>query len=340
MKNNGFERNSGKGRSSGQDRASAGKSGAQKGRGGSDRSYSDNRKFSGGKDTFGGKKPADFANKRPLTKSFDKRQEKAPDMKRDFFEDDDSEQYGVFQLEGRNSVLEALRNDKPVDTLLIKKGEYEGTIRVITAIAREKGILIKEMSVEKLNSISRTNNHQGVIAICAAQAYVTVDEMLESAKESGKQPFILLLDGITDPHNLGAIIRTAESAGVTGIVIPKRRAVGLTPVVGKVAAGALEYVKVARVANIASTIEELKKKGLWIYCADTEGDNLFETNMSGASAIVIGGEGEGVSRLVREKCDFVVKIPMFGKIGSLNASVAASLMMYEVVRRREQPVGK
>lgn len=241
---------------------------------------------------------------------------------------------GVFQLEGRNPVLEALKSDKPVDTLLVKKGDYEGTIRVITAIAREKGILIKEMSREKLDEISQTDNHQGVIALCAVRGYVTVDEILAVAGERGEPPFIVILDGVTDPHNLGAVIRTAEASGAHGIIIPKRRAVGITPVVGKVSAGAIEHVAIARVSNIAQTIDELKKRGLWVYCCDMGGESLFSAGLDGAAALVIGAEGAGVSRLVRDKCDFTLSIPMFGKIGSLNASVAAGLFMYEVVRRR------
>ena len=237
---------------------------------------------------------------------------------------------GVFQLEGRNPILEALKNDKPIDTLLVKKGEYAGSVKVITAMAREKGILIKEMSREKLDEISKSNNHQGIIAMCSPKGYVSVDEILEGAAS----PLVVILDGITDPHNFGAIIRTAEACGVSGIIIPKRRAAGLSPVVGKASAGALEYVKIARVSNLVSAIKELKARGLWIYCADMEGGPLFEADISGPAAIVVGGEGEGVSRLVRESCDFAVRIPMLGKIGSLNASVAAALMMYEAVRKR------
>ncbi|MDR2903903.1 MAG: 23S rRNA (guanosine(2251)-2'-O)-methyltransferase RlmB, partial [Clostridiales bacterium] len=230
-----------------------------------------------------------------------------------------------FQLEGRNAIMEALKADRPVDTLLVKKGENEGTIKVIIAMAKEKNIVIKEMTKEKLDELSITGKHQGIIAYCAAHEYAEIEDIFAKAAEKNEQPFIILLDGITDPHNLGAIIRTANAAGAHGIVIPKRRSAGLTAVVGKTSAGALQYVPVARVANITAALEEMKKRGLWIACADMDGDNLYEAPLTGALGLVIGGEGSGISRLVKEKCDFSVKIPMMGEIGSLNASVAASV---------------
>ena len=241
-----------------------------------------------------------------------------------------------FQLEGRNAVLEALRAGRPIDALLVKKGEAEGTIKVIVAMAKEKGIVVKDMTREKLDELSQTGRHQGVIALCAAHEYAEIEDILALARERGQEPFVILLDGITDPHNLGAIIRTAEAAGAHGVIIPQRRAVGLTAVVGKTSAGALQYVPVARVINMTAAIETLKRHGLWIACADMDGQPLYEAPLSGAIGLVIGGEGSGVSRLVKEKCDFVVSIPLMGQIQSLNASVAAAVLMYEAVRRRAE----
>ena len=238
------------------------------------------------------------------------------------------------QLEGRNAILEVLRSGRDIEKLYVAKGNVEGTIRRIVAMAAEKGVVMQEVSRQKMDSISQTKNHQGVIALVSAHDYVEVEDILAAAKEKGEDPFILLLDGITDPHNLGAILRTAECAGVHGVVIPKRRSVGLNATVGKTSAGALEYMPVARVTNIVQTMEYLKKEGLWIACADMKGLDHFDTNMKGPLALVIGSEGDGVSRLVKEKCDFTASIPMYGKISSLNASVAAALLMYEVVRQR------
>ena len=238
------------------------------------------------------------------------------------------------QLEGRNAALEVLRSGRDIEKIYVQKGNVEGTIKRIVAQAIEKGVIIQEVSRHKLDELSQTKNHQGVIVLSSAHEYVEVEDILARAKEKGEDPFILLLDGITDPHNLGAIIRTAECSGVHGIVIPKRRSVGLNATVGKTSAGAIEYMPVARVTSIIKTMELLKKEGLWIACADMGGLDYFDTNMKGSLALVIGSEGDGVSRLVKEKCDFTASIPMYGKISSLNASVAAGLLMYEVVRQR------
>lgn len=244
------------------------------------------------------------------------------------------EDWNENQLEGRNAVLEALRSGRDMEKLLVQKGNVEGTIRRIVAQAKERGVVIQETSRQKLDGLSQTKNHQGVIALVSAHQYTELEDILAAAREKGEEPFLLLLDGITDPHNLGAILRTAECAGVHGVVVPKHRSVGLNATVGKTSAGAVEYVPVARVTNIVKTMEYLKKEGLWIACADMGGADHFDTNMKGPIALVIGSEGEGVSRLVRENCDFTAAIPMYGKISSLNASVAAALLMYEVVRQR------
>ena len=239
------------------------------------------------------------------------------------------------QLEGRNAVLELLKSGKDVDKIIVAKGNVEGTIKRIIGEASRKGIVIQEVARQKLDEISQTKNHQGVIAIASAHSYATVEEILENASSKNEPPFIIILDGITDPHNLGAIMRTAECAGAHGIIIPKRRSVGLTAVVGKTSAGAIEYMPVAKVTNISNTIEELKEKGVWIASTDMDGETYFNADLKGPIAIVIGAEGDGVSRLVKEKCDFNVSIPMYGNISSLNASVAAGLIMYEIVRKRK-----
>lgn len=252
---------------------------------------------------------------------------------RDFGEQEERE-LNENQLEGRNAILEVLRSGRDIEKIMVAKGNVEGTIKRIIAMAVEKGVVIQEVSRQKLDEISQTKNHQGVIALVSAHNYVEVEDILAAAREKGEDPFVLLLDGITDPHNLGAILRTAECAGVHGVIIPKRRSVGLNATVGKTSAGAIEYMPVARVTNIVQTMEYLKKEGLWIACADMKGLDHFDTNMKGPLALVIGSEGDGVSRLVKENCDFTASIPMYGKISSLNASVAAALLMYEVVRQR------
>ena len=238
------------------------------------------------------------------------------------------------QLEGRNAVLEVLKSGRDIEKIIVQKGNVEGTIRRIVGIAKEKGVVVQEVVKQKLDEMSQTKNHQGVIAIVSEHEYADVEDIINSAESKGAKPFIIILDNITDPHNLGAIIRTAECAGAHGVIIPKRRSVGLTAVVGKTSAGAIEYMPVARVTNIARTIDDLKSRGIWVACADMGGDDYFDASLDGALALVIGSEGEGVSRLVKEKCDFTVSIPMYGKISSLNASVAAALLMYEAVRQR------
>lgn len=240
-----------------------------------------------------------------------------------------------FQIEGRNPVLEAIKKEKPIDKILIKKGEIEGTLKVIIAKAIERGIIIQEVDRAKIDFLSRTNNHQGIIAICPAHEYCEIEDILQNAKDKNEPPFIIILDEITDPYNLGAIIRTADLSGAHGVIIPKRRAVGLTAIVSKTSAGAIEHVPVARVNNVSKEIKKLKKEGIWVACADMKGTTYFSADLKGPIAIVVGNEGHGVSRLVKEYCDFSVKIPMYGNIDSLNASVAASLVMYEVVRQRK-----
>ncbi len=248
--------------------------------------------------------------------------------------DNKEEQVQELVLEGRNAVLEALKSGRSIDKLFIQDGQLQGSIQQIIYEAKQEKIVIQRVNKQKLDALSITGNHQGVIAYVAAYNYVEVEDILQIAKEKEESPFILLLDEISDPHNLGAILRTANAAGVHGVIIPKRRAVGLTATVAKVSAGAIEYVKVARVSNLVQTIEELKKQGLWMVGSDMDGEVMYTMNITGPIGIVIGNEGEGISRLVKEKCDFIAKIPMYGKISSLNASVASSLMMYEVVRQR------
>ena len=247
----------------------------------------------------------------------------------------------TLQLEGRNAVLEALNHQKPIDRILLKKeadGSVSGTLNVIMAKARENGVVAQAVDRAKLDAITQSGNHQGVIALCPAKEYVSVDDMLAIAEERGEPPFLLLLDGITDPHNLGAILRTAEAGGVHGVLIPKRRAVGLTGAVAKTSAGAIQHMAVAKIGNVANTLSQLKAKGFWVACAHMEGTPLFAQSgldMAGPIVLVIGAEGDGVSRLVQETCDFALRIPMKGHMGSLNASVAAGVLIYEVVRRRE-----
>lgn len=235
---------------------------------------------------------------------------------------------------GRNSVMEALRAGRAIDSLLVARGDRSGSIGRILAECREKGIVIKEVDTKKLDFLCGQGNHQGVAAYAAAHTYASVAEILALAKERGEPPFLIVCDELEDPHNLGAIIRTAEAAGAHGVIIPKRRAASLSFAVSKAAAGALEYLPVARVGNLAATLNELKKEGLWIYGADMDGAPYCETDYSGPAALVIGSEGHGLGRLVKEKCDFIVSLPMKGQINSLNASVAAGILMYEVARQR------
>lgn len=237
-------------------------------------------------------------------------------------------------IEGRNAVLEAFRSGKPVDKLFVLDGCQDGPVRTIVREAKKHDTFLQFVGKERLNQLSETGKHQGVIAYMAAYEYAEVEDMLELAKERGEDPFLLILDGIEDPHNLGAIIRTANLAGAHGVIIPKRRAAGLTATVARTSAGALHYTPVAKVTNIVRTMEELKEKGLWFVCADMDGELMYRLNLKGPVGLVIGNEGEGVSRLVKEKCDFVAGIPMKGDIDSLNASVAAGVLAYEIVRQR------
>ena len=237
-------------------------------------------------------------------------------------------------IAGRNAVMEALRSGRTIDTLLIAKGEHTGSLTAIQVKAKEKGIIIKEADSRKLDALSGGAVHQGVVAIAAVREYSTVEDMFALAQERGEDPFLIIADEVEDPHNLGAILRTAAAAGAHGVIVPKRRAAGLTYAVGKASAGAVEYVPVARVANLAATIEELKERGVWIYAADMDGTPWCEADFSGPCGLVIGGEGHGVGRLVKEKCDVVLSLPMNGKVNSLNASVACGIMMYEVARQR------
>ena len=239
-------------------------------------------------------------------------------------------------VEGRNAVIEAFRSGKPVDKLFVLDGCQDGPVRTIIREAKKHDTIINFVTKERLDQISETKKHQGVIAYAAAYEYSEVEDMLELAKKKGEDPFLILLDNIEDPHNLGAIIRTANLAGAHGVIIPKRRAVGLTATVAKTSAGALNYTPVANVTNLAKTMEELKEKGLWFVCADMGGESMYRLNLTGPIGMVIGNEGDGVSRLVKEKCDFIASIPMKGDIDSLNASVAAGVLAYEIVRQRLQ----
>ena len=237
-------------------------------------------------------------------------------------------------IEGRNAVLEAFRSGKPVDKLYVLDGCQDGPVRTIVREARKHDTIIQFVEKERLAQLSETGRHQGVIAYAAAYEYSEVSDMLELVRERGEDPFIILLDNIEDPHNLGAIIRTANLAGAHGVIIPKRWAVGLTATVAKTSAGALNYTPVAKVTNLKKTMEELKKEGLWFVCADMGGEAMYDLNLTGPIGLVIGNEGEGVSRLVKETCDFVASIPMKGDIDSLNASVATGVLAYEIVRQR------
>ena len=239
-----------------------------------------------------------------------------------------------FTIEGRTAVLEAFRAGKTSDKLYVQDGVKDGPIQSIIREAKKQDTIVNFVSRERLNQMSEEGHHQGVIAHAAAYEYAEVEDILKAAEEKGEPPFIFLLDGIEDPHNLGAIIRTANLAGAHGVIIPKRRASGLTAVVAKTSAGALNYTPVAKVTNLAATIEELKEKGLWFVCADMNGELMYRLNLKGPVGLVIGGEGDGVGRLVREKCDMVASLPMKGDIDSLNASVAAGVLAYEIVRQR------
>ena len=238
------------------------------------------------------------------------------------------------KIEGRNAVLEALRAGKPIDKLYVLDGCPDGPVRTIIREAKKGDTIINYVKKERLDQLSETGHHQGVIAMAASYEYATVEDILEKAKEKGEAPFIFVLDNIEDPHNLGAMIRTANLAGAHGVIIPKRRAVGLTSTVARTSAGAINYTPVAKVTNLKQTMEQLKKEGMWFVCADMDGTPYYQMDMKGPMGLVIGNEGEGVSRLIKETCDFVASIPMKGDIDSLNASVAAGVLAFEIARQR------
>ena len=238
------------------------------------------------------------------------------------------------KIEGRNAVLEALRAGKPIDKLYVLDGCPDGPVRTIIREAKKGDTIINYLKKERLDQLSETGHHQGVIAMAASYEYATVEDILEKAREKGEAPFIFVLDNIEDPHNLGAMIRTANLAGAHGVIIPKRRAVGLTPTVARTSAGAINYTPVAKVTNLKQTMEQLKKEGMWFVCADMDGTPYYQMDLKGPMGLVIGNEGEGVSRLIKETCDFVASIPMKGDIDSLNASVAAGVLAFEIARQR------
>ena len=242
--------------------------------------------------------------------------------------------YGEFTIEGRNAVIEAFRSGRTIDKLYILDGCQDGPVMTVKREAKKQDTIIKYVTKERLDQLSETGKHQGVIAVAAAYSYAEVEDILGKARGKGEPPFLFLLDNIEDPHNLGAIIRTANLAGAHGVIIPKNHAVGLTAVVARTSAGALNYTPVAKVTNLSRTIEDLKREGIWFVCADMDGTTMYEMDLKGPIGLVIGSEGEGVSRLVKEKCDMVAAIPMKGDIDSLNASVAAGILAYEVVRQR------
>ncbi|MEE1315020.1 MAG: 23S rRNA (guanosine(2251)-2'-O)-methyltransferase RlmB [Faecalimonas sp.] len=244
------------------------------------------------------------------------------------------EEIKTLVIEGRNAVIEAFRAGKPIDKLFVLDGCQDGPIRTIVREAKKHDTILKFVTKDRLDQLSETKKHQGVIAYAAAYEYSELEDIFSLAEKKGEDPFVILLDNIEDPHNLGAIIRTANLAGAHGVIIPKHRAVGLTATVAKTSAGALNYTPVVKVTNLAKTMEELQKKGLWFVCADMDGESMYRLNLKGPIGLVIGNEGEGVSRLVKEHCDFVASIPMKGDIDSLNASVAAGVLAYEIVRQR------
>lgn len=250
--------------------------------------------------------------------------------------DADEDSGHTLVIEGRNAVIEAFRAGRTIDKLFVLDGCQDGPVRTIVREARKHDTIITFVGKERLSQLTQTGKHQGVIAYAAAYDYSSVDDMLELAEKRGEDPFLILLDGIEDPHNLGAVIRTANIAGAHGVIIPKRRAAGLTATVAKTSAGALNYTPVAKVTNLVKTMEDLKEKGFWFACADMDGETMYGLNLTGPIGLVIGSEGEGVSRLVKENCDFTVSIPMKGQITSLNASVACGVLAYEVVRQRLQ----
>lgn len=273
-------------------------------------------------------------DRREMTANREKREKRSFDDKKNDRRDDGGNRERDDLIIGRNAVREALKAGRPADSLLVQRGERTGAILPIIAECKEKGIIVKEADQKKLDFMCGHKNHQGVIMIAAAHEYSTVEDILKNAEDKGEAPFIIICDSLEDPHNLGAIIRTAECCGAHGVIIPERRSVSLSGIVGKTSAGALEYIPVARVTNLTSVIKQLKEKGIWVFAADMDGTPYRQADLSGAVALVIGSEGAGVSRLVKENCDMTVSIPMKGKINSLNASVAAAVLMFETAAKR------
>lgn len=267
-------------------------------------------------------------------KRFNKPMNEKPVKRFENREDPEKDETAENILEGRNPIREAIKAGRHIERLLVAQGEIQGSVKEIVYDAKANGAIIQEVERTRLDRISITGAHQGIIAYVAVKEYVSIEDILDYAKEKGEDPFIVILDGICDPQNLGAIIRTSECAGVHGVIIPQRRASGLTPIVAKCSAGAIEYMRVARVTNITQTIEKLKKEGVWVYGASMEGKNYSRVNMTGPCAIVIGAEGEGLSQLVKRSCDCLVSLPQLGKIDSLNASVAAGILIYDCLRQK------
>jgi RNA methyltransferase, trmH family, group 3 len=237
-------------------------------------------------------------------------------------------------IEGRNPIIEALKNNRPIEKIMVNKASKEGSIKKILAMAKENKVIIQEVDRHKLDEMSESHAHQGVIAITSDYRYYDLDEILEIPRQKGEDPFFIILDGITDPHNLGSIIRTAHAVGAHAVIIPKRRSVQITPIVAKASAGAVEYLPVCKVTNIVNTIKTLKENGLWIAAVDMDGQTFYQQNLGGPLGLVVGSEGEGISRLVKQNCDFTVSMPMSGNVTSLNASVAGGILLYEVYRQR------
>lgn len=284
------------------------------------------------KKTYGKERNSNF--KKQGEKRFNKPMYEKPVKRFENREDPEKDENAENILEGRNPIREAIKAGRHIERLLVAQGEIQGSVKEIVYDAKANGAIIQEVERTRLDRISITGAHQGIIAYVAVKEYVSVEDILDYAKEKGEDPFIVILDGICDPQNLGAIIRTSECAGVHGVIIPQRRASGLTPVVAKCSAGAIEYMRVARVTNISQVIEKLKKEGVWVYGASMEGKNYSRVNMTGACAIVIGNEGEGLSQLVKRSCDCLVSLPQLGKIDSLNASVAAGILIYDCLRQK------
>lgn len=294
-----------------------------------EKSFSSKPGYKGKKDGF-----KSFDSKPKFERKFDNRNKTEFEPKENRFEHRDDENMPENILEGRNPIREAIKAGRSIEKILVAQGEIEGSVKEIVYKAKELGAIVQEVERTRLDHMSLTGAHQGIIAVVAVKEYCTVEDILEYAKQKGEKPFIVILDGICDPQNLGAIIRSAECAGVHGVIIPSRRAVGLTPIVAKCSAGAIEYMRVAKVTNISQTIEKLKKANVWVYGASMEGQQYTKARLDGAVALVVGAEGEGLSQLVKKNCDELVSIPQNGKIDSLNASVATGILIYEALRQR------